>query len=76
MKVFVVEFTIFNGVDWKYVDYKITATSFEELKIAVLAELQWMSEPGISVEDKWEKIQSYVFEDTLEFPIVQKAKWD
>jgi hypothetical protein len=73
MKVFVVEFTIFNGVDWKYVDYKITATSVEELKSAVLAELQWMREPGVSIEDKWKQLQSYIFEDTLEFPIVQKS---
>jgi hypothetical protein len=74
MKIFVVEFTIFNGVYWKYTDYKITATSVEELKSAVLAELQWMREPGISVEDKWEQIQSHIFEDTLKFPIVQMNK--
>jgi hypothetical protein len=74
MKVFIVEFTIFNVVHWKYTDYKITATSFEELEKAVMNELQWMSQ-SITPEEKWKMIQKNVVETNLVFPIVEERVW-
>jgi len=74
MKVFIVEFTIFNAVHWKNTDYKITATSFEELETAVLNELQWMSQ-SITPEEKWKIIQKNVIETDLVFPIVEERVW-
>ena len=74
MKVFIVEFTIFNAVHWKNTDYKITATSFEELEKAVMNELQWMSQ-SITPEEKWKMIQKNVVETDLVFPIVEERVW-
>jgi len=74
MKVFIVEFTIFNAVHWKNTDYKITATSFEELEKAVMNELQWMSQ-NITTEEKWKMIQKNVIETDLVFPIVEERVW-
>lgn len=40
MKVFTVEFTIFNAIHWKNVNYRITAKTEKELKDAVWEQLQ------------------------------------
>ena len=74
MKVFVVEFTIFNGVHWKNTDYKITAQTMEELEKAVMNELQWMSQ-SITPEEKWLSIQKNILETELVFPIVEERVW-
>lgn len=71
MKVLVAEFTIFSGIYWKSVSYKITATSLKELEVAVLNELQWMAAGSVTAEKKWEQIQSNIIETVLEFPIVE-----
>ena len=75
MKVFTVEFTMFSGVEWNDVDYKITAQTFEELETAVLNELQWMSDSRTTVVDKWDTIKNYVIETDLVFPIIEKSTW-
>lgn len=75
MKVYILEFTIFNGVHWKKVDYKITAQTLEELKIATMNELRWMSEK-ITPEEKWNLIQKDIIETTLTFPIIQINVWN
>jgi hypothetical protein len=74
MKVFTVEFTIFNGVYWKNVDYEITETSIEKLKEAVFVELEWMSS-GQSKEEKWLTIEKSIIESELVFPIVKEKIW-
>lgn len=75
MKVFKVEYTIFNGVYWANTDYEITATSLEELKTAVMDSLQWMSQ-SISIEEKWKLIEKHIVETELTFPIVTEKVWD
>ena len=75
MKVFTVEFTMFSGLEWKNVDYKIRAQTFEELETAVLNELQWMSDSRTTVVDKWDAIKNYVIETDLVFPIIEKSTW-
>lgn len=74
MKVFTVEFTIFNAVHWKNTDYKITAQTIEELEKAVMNELQWMSQ-SITPEEKWKLIQKNIVETELVFPIVEERVW-
>lgn len=74
MKIFIIEFTIFNGVYWKDTDYKITAQTVEELERAVMSELQCMSE-NITPEEKWSLIKKDIIETELVFPIVESRIW-
>jgi hypothetical protein len=69
MKVFILEFSFFCGVNWKNVDFEITAISMEELEESVKKELENMNS-NMSVEEKWNLIKKNVVEKELTFPIV------
>jgi hypothetical protein len=70
MKVFTIEFTAFNQVYWKNVDYRIIAQSLEELEKVVRDELQWCKSLNT-----WETLLPRVREEELIFPIIHKSVW-
>ena len=69
MKVFILEFSFFCGVNWKNVDFEITAISMEELEESVKKELENMNS-NMCIEEKWNLIKKNVVEKELTFPIV------
>lgn len=69
MKVFTLEFSFFCGVNWKNVDFEITAISMEELEESVKKELENMHS-NMCIEEKWNLIKKNVVEKELTFPIV------
>lgn len=69
MKIFVLEFSFFCGVNWKNVDFEITAISMEELEESVKKELENMHS-NMSIEEEWNRIKKNVVEKELTFPIV------
>jgi predicted small metal-binding protein len=69
MKVFILEFSFFCGVNWKNVDFEITAISMEELEESVKKELENMHS-NMCIEEKWNLIKKNVVEKELTFPIV------
>lgn len=68
-RIFVLEFSFFCGVNWKNVDFEITAISMEELEESVKKELENMNS-NMSIEEKWNRIKKNVVEKELTFPIV------
>lgn len=81
MKVFTIEFTMFNGVVWEQTEYKITETSKKKLEVAVKSTLNMMSEykeprkissGRKTIDEKWEEIKENVVETELKFPIIEK----
>lgn len=69
MKVFILEFSFFCGVNWKNVDFEITAISMGELEESVKKELENMHS-NMCIEEKWNLIKKNVVEKELTFPIV------
>ena len=69
MKVFILEFSFFCGVNWKNVDFEITAISMEELEESVKKELENINS-NMCIEEKWNLIKKNVVEKELTFPIV------
>lgn len=69
MKVFILEFSFFCGVNWKNLDFEITAISMEELEESVKKELENMHS-NMCIEEKWNLIKKNVVEKELTFPIV------
>ena len=69
MKIFVLEFSFFCGVNWKNVNFEITAISMEQLEESVKKELEYMSS-NVSIEEEWNRIKKNVVEKELTFPIV------
>lgn len=69
MKVFILEFSFFCGVNWKNVDFEITAISMEELEESVKKELENIHS-NMCIEEKWNLIKKNVVEKELTFPIV------
>lgn len=69
MKVFILEFSFFCGVNWKNIDFEITAISMEELEESVKKELENMHS-NMCIEEKWNLIKKNVVEKELTFPIV------
>lgn len=69
MKVFILEFSFFCGVNWKNVDFEITAISMEELEESVKKELENMHS-NMCIEEKWNLIKKNVVEKELTFPII------
>jgi len=74
MKVFIIEFTFFSGVNWANTDIKITALTLEDLEVKAKRQLQWMHE-SITIEDKWNKIKGNIIETILTFPIIEERVW-
>lgn len=74
MKVYQVEFSFFNGVDWSNTTYEITAKTLKDLEEAVRFELRWMHE-AMTIDEKWEEIKKRIKETTLEFPIIKKQNF-
>lgn len=73
MRVFVIEFSMFNAVLWEEISYKITAETHEQLEKAVMDKLRWMPFGGdITPEEKWKLIQKNITETDLVFPIVDE----
>lgn len=62
MKVYVVEFTFFSGVEWREVECEVKALTKESLKEAVMEELKYMK-----FEDPQQK---WITEEELEFPLI------
>jgi hypothetical protein len=71
VKVFILEFTMSNGVHWANTDYKVTATSMEELEVAVMNILQ----RTMTNEEMWNQIKTNVIQTELTFPIVDEKIW-
>lgn len=69
MKVFILEFSFFCGVNWKNLDFEITAISMEELEESVKKELENIHS-NMCIEEKWNLIKKNVVEKELTFPIV------
>jgi hypothetical protein len=72
IKLYCVSFRYFSATEWNYVYRTIKAISLEQLKEAVLNELEFMSEEfeQTNMFDKADDILQNVSEETLSFPII------
>ena len=70
MKIFTVDFYLFNKVLWKQCEYNITALSNEQLKDAVIKILEQGYYNDVEVNEAWLDIEKDIKEEELIFPIV------
>jgi hypothetical protein len=79
IKVYILEFGFFSGVDWKQVDVEITAKTKIQLMKAFLTETKTLNNYSIlkygskkeAIKDLWNKNKGHIKEVELIFPLVK-----
>jgi len=73
MKVFILEFKYFDGVEWDYIYLKITARTKIQLIKAFLKETEYMHEnmSGRTKKELWAYCKKRTEETELTFPLIE-----
>lgn len=74
MKVFKVEFSIYNRTLWKRLNYKIHTETMEQMEESI-KKIIVKSKGEIDqdfMDSKWESIKKDIVEEKLEFPLIDE----
>lgn len=72
MKIFVVNFSMYDNTENIGIEYVIQALTKEQLKDSVMTILLMFSKDNVINQNKWLNIEKQIYESELEFPIITR----
>ena len=74
MKVYKLEFTYFDGVNWSYVWKQIITETMDQMEQTFLKEVEFIHEGLTTPQIKWVNVRKNIVEEDFSFPIVQSKE--